>query len=122
MIINLIFDPSTNNAPNGFKAEIQTAANMLQQSFNDNVTINIRVGWGEINDHPITPSKGSLSYALGGPNYGAYLSYTELRSALTNANEPRSADDSAAIASLVNSNSAFPHSANSFFVASAQQT
>ena len=36
MIIHLIFDPSTNNAPSGFTGEIQTAANLLQQAFVDN--------------------------------------------------------------------------------------
>ena len=121
MIIHLIFDPSTNNAPNGFTGQIQTAANLMQQAFVDNITINIRVGWGEINDQAILPFNGSLSYALGGPSYGAYLSYQNLRNALTSVNEPRSADDSAAIASLPNSNSVFPNSANTFYLASAQE-
>ena len=121
MIIHLIFDPSTINAPNGFTGQIQTAANLMQQAFVDNITINIRVGWGEINDQAILPFNGSLSYALGGPSYGAYLSYQNLRNALTSVNEPRSADDSAAIASLPNSNSVFPNSANTFYLASAQE-
>src|SRR5207245_2670034 len=45
--ISLIADASVAaNAPAGFTAAMQTAANLLQQVFSDNITINLRYGWG----------------------------------------------------------------------------
>src|SRR4029079_9923306 len=39
--INMIADSSVASAPAGFTAAVAAAANMLQQTFSDNITINI---------------------------------------------------------------------------------
>lgn len=47
MNINLIWDSSVANAPAGFEAAIEYAAQYLDSVIADNITVNIRVGWGE---------------------------------------------------------------------------
>ena len=52
MIINLIPDDSVARAPAGFSAIIRAAADLIQQNFTNNITINIRFGWGTWNNRP----------------------------------------------------------------------
>ena len=49
MNINFIYDPSVSNAPAGFITALNTVAQSASQTFTDPITINIRVGWGEVN-------------------------------------------------------------------------
>jgi hypothetical protein len=121
MFINLMFDSSVSGAPQGFTTEIQQAADMLDAAFRDNITVNIKVGWGEINGRTIQPDPrfGGANYALGTTLAGINLSYSALKSDLAAASI--SSSDFTALASLPASNTAFPNAANSFFVASAEE-
>jgi hypothetical protein len=44
MEINLVPDSSVSSAPTGFTAEVQAAANILDQDFPGNYTVNITYG------------------------------------------------------------------------------
>ena len=118
MTINLIADSTVASAPNGFSAAIQSAANILDQAFTDNITINIRYGWGSFNnvvDPSLTGSSGAYANALA----GITVSYATVKSWLQA--DATSANDAAAVASLPATNASFPGGNNNFFVTSAQE-
>ena len=115
--INLIADSSVASAPSGFVTAVQTAAHVLEQAFTDNVTLNVRYGWGTFNNTTYSPLIGATG-AVGGPVSGDPAAYSTLKSWLTA--DATSTQDSTAIASLPTSNSLLPNQ-NSFFVASAQE-
>jgi hypothetical protein len=48
MQINITYDPSVANAPVGFKTDVMAAVQYLESQFTNPVTINIDVGYGEI--------------------------------------------------------------------------
>src|SRR5205085_5776483 len=77
--INLIADDSVSTAPSGFAAQVAAAAIVLQQAFRDNVTLNIRYGWGTYNN-TVDPSLIGSSGSEGGPVSGDAISYQLLRS------------------------------------------
>jgi Ca2+-binding RTX toxin-like protein len=113
MIINLIPDSSgsVSTAPNGFKEAVQAAANIFDQTFIDNITINIVYGWGTLNgvvDPGLTNSPGAEA-----KSFGDYVAYSTVKSWLTA--DARSSDDSTAVGSLPSSMS------TSVFVGSAQE-
>ena len=111
---NLIADASVASAPSWFVPSIQAAANLLQQTFSDNITLNITYGWGTIGGNPIT----NANTALGGA-YGFNIGYSTVKSWLSA--DAKSADDATAVASLPNASSAFPNSRASFGVSTAQE-
>jgi Ca2+-binding RTX toxin-like protein len=111
LTIHLIWDASTNTAPAGFKTQIQQAANILQADFTDNVTINIRVGWGEVDG----TSLGAQYIAEGGPDYVYNLTYSQVKSWL--GYDGKSADDLKALASLPATN---PHGTATYEISTAQ--
>jgi hypothetical protein len=92
MNINLKFDSFASAAPQSFKNAIQVAANLLDATFIDNITINISVGYGEILGSP-EPSGG----ASAGPISGDFVSYSQVSSWLS---QNASADIQAAVAAL----------------------
>ncbi|MDB5575787.1 MAG: hypothetical protein JWR80_963 [Bradyrhizobium sp.] len=92
--INLVFNASVNNAPAGFVQAVQTAASQIEALFSDSITLNISVGWGEINGQAITRSH----VALGGPNSGHYYTYAQTVSALNG--DRTTPDDFTAVAAL----------------------
>jgi hypothetical protein len=49
MEINITFDSSVSSAPAGFTSAIEYAVSVLDAAFINPVTINIDVGWGEVN-------------------------------------------------------------------------
>jgi len=49
LVINLTFDSSANSAPAAFKTAVTAAAQFFEDNFSNPVTINIDVGYGEIN-------------------------------------------------------------------------
>jgi hypothetical protein len=112
--INLIPDASVAGAPSWFVPSVQAAANILQQTFSDNITLNISYGWGTIGGDPITET----NTALGGA-FGFNIGYSTVKSWL--AADAKSADDAAAIAALPDSTSAFPHNRSSFGISTAQE-
>jgi hypothetical protein len=89
---NLTFDASTAGAPAGF---FTAFANAIQfyQTFSDPITINLHVGWGDINGGPLNP--GNLGQSL--TNQQA-VPYATLKTALIN--DAKTADDATAVASL----------------------
>ena len=99
MLINLVWDSSVSSAPAGFQAAMQTAANIITASFSDNITLNFRVGYGEISNAAGTTSTPiGAGVAEGGPSTGDYVSYSTLRSSLLAS--ASTSDDSTAYASL----------------------
>src|SRR5262249_35262938 len=49
MNINFIYDSSVSSAPAGFITALNIVAQAAQTYFADPITVNIRVGWGEVN-------------------------------------------------------------------------
>jgi hypothetical protein len=92
-VVNIIWDRSVQSAPSGFAASVLAAVKELESDFNDPVTINIDVGYGEMGGSPMTGLGASTSSI-------DYNSYSRLRSAL--AADATTAADASALASLSN--------------------
>ena len=121
MEINLIPDSSVSSAPTGFTAAVEAAANIFDQDFLGNFTVNITYGWGTYDNQTnskLTTANNGIS-SIGGTENSATVSYATVKSWLT-ANATLS-DQQAAVASLAANTSSFPGAANSFFVSSAQE-
>jgi hypothetical protein len=120
MFINLIADDSVSSAPPGFTAAVQAAADIIDSTFSDNITVNIRYGWGTLNnsvDANLVNKGGAVGETLTGD---FNVSYSTLKSWLSSsASALPGGYQAAAVNSLPATNSAFPNSANSFFVSSA---
>ena len=118
-----ISSPTAVSVPrlSGFTAAIQAAANIFDQDFLGNYTVNITYGWGtydgQTNSELTTANNGISS--IGGTENSTTVSYATVRNWL-NANATLS-DQQTAVASLPSNTSAFPGNANSFFVSSAQE-
>src|SRR2546421_298844 len=97
MILNLVYDTSVASAPAGFTSGLDAVVSFFQSTFQDPVTVNIAVGYGEINGQSLDSQAigTSLTYFI---NYN----YSQIRSAL--AADAKSADDATAVASLPQSN------------------
>ena len=117
MNIQLIPDSSVATAPAGFAADVQEAANILDQDFTDNITINIRYGWGTFDN----ASGGGIpaTGAEGGPLDETTITYGQLRTALLD--KPTLANDLSTLASLPVSTAAFPDDDSSFTISSAEE-
>jgi hypothetical protein len=78
LIINLIYDSSVITAPSGFTTALQYVVNYYESVFTNNITINIDVGYGEINGQQLQ------SNALGESEASQYVSasYSSVKSAL----------------------------------------
>jgi len=84
MNINLTFDQPVNTLPAGFVASINAVVQFLDSHFNNPVTINIDVGYGEIDGQPLAP--GALGES---ETFLNEYSYSALRTALiANATSP----------------------------------
>src|SRR5438105_547572 len=81
MPLNLVLDyeSSALAAPQSFRDGMQTAANILDALVRDNITVKIRVGWGDWNNNQDIVSSTA---AEGGDLNGSNVSYTNLRAAL----------------------------------------
>jgi hypothetical protein len=78
-VINLTYDSSTGSAPAAFFTAMTAAVDYLESEFANPVTINVNVGWGEVNN------VGLSSNDLGGSWYNLdSVSYSALRTDLTN--------------------------------------
>jgi hypothetical protein len=102
LTINLIYDASALAAPQSFRDGMQAAANMLEGAFNDNITINIAVGYGEFGGVTLSDqnkSEGNIGYTGNGTNgQGTTETYSGLRTLLLN--HEGSADDVTSVNSL----------------------
>ncbi|GAC1356434.1 MAG: hypothetical protein NVSMB42_15210 [Herpetosiphon sp.] len=92
-LINISWDASVSSAPVGFQSAVIAAAQYLESKFADPVTINISVGYGEVNGTAL--SSGSLGQSL---SYLNSYSYSTLRGSL--AADATSPQDSSFLASL----------------------
>jgi len=77
LVINITYDASVANAPAGFEAVVASVVQFYESEFTNPITLNIDVGWGEID------GQGLLSDALGeSESYLESFSYSQIRSAL----------------------------------------
>lgn len=111
MQINLLYDQSTTTAPNGFKTDMAAAAQYLDQTIANPITLTIKVGWGETGGTSI----GS-ALATGGPDNGIDVTYTQLKGYLA-ANATSNADG-VSVAHLPAGN---PTTSGVFYVTTAQE-
>jgi len=90
---NLTFDGSTVGAPAGFFTAFTDAVQFYQTTFVDPITINLVVGWGQIDGSPLRP--GNIGQSL---TNQTNVPYSSLLSALLH--DAESPDDATAVASL----------------------
>jgi hypothetical protein len=81
--LNLEFDSQAQSAPAGFEAAMQEAANILDALVVNDITVNIAVGYGELNGNAYT----STGIASASPNVVYQDSYSQVRQDLAN-NDP----------------------------------
>src|SRR5258708_13133239 len=93
MNLVLSYENSALAAPQSFRDAMQAAANILDSLILNNITVTIRVGYGDWNNQFSVPSTA----AEGGDLNGSNVSYTNLRAALA------SHETSAADQTFVNS-------------------
>ena len=92
-VINIAWDSSVAAAPSAFKAGVMSAVQFLEDQFTDAVTINIHVGYGEVNGQSLgSTALGESTSPL------TSITYANLVTALKA--DASSAADSLAIASL----------------------
>ena len=94
LTFNLTFDASTAAAPAGFFTAFNDAIQFYQTTYSDPITINLHVGWGEINGGSLQP--GLLGESR--TNQRGFFTYDQMKTALTN--DATSAADATAIANL----------------------
>src|SRR6185437_8991044 len=84
MQIDVTFDQSISNLPAGFVSAIDYVVNYYNTHFTNNVTINLHVGYGEIDGQALA------SGALGESEAANYVSesYSSVRNALIGKNAP----------------------------------
>jgi hypothetical protein len=100
---NITFDASVNSAPTEFKTTVLNVANFYAQTFSDNVTVNLTVGFGEVGGNALP------SNALGASlTYLASTSYKSLVGALK-ADMTSSADHSSVASLPSNDPTSFGH-------------
>jgi len=121
MEINLVPDSSISSAPAGLTAAVQAAANVFDEDFPGDYTINISYGWGTFDNVPYAPltDPNSGDFSVGGPVDSEYVNYAQLKGWLTD--HATSSDQKTAVASLPASNTAFPGGADTFYVSSAEE-
>ena len=70
MNINLIFDQADGALPAGFKNAVNAVAQFFNNTFSDPITLNINVGFGEVNGHALSSGAiGQSSFSLIGTTY-----------------------------------------------------
>ncbi len=83
MIINLIYDAAAQAAPQSFRDGVNAAADMLEDHFLDDITININVSYGTYAGTALpnqNTSEGNIG--AGGSGVGVSESYSDLRDLL----------------------------------------
>ena len=91
-MLNIVLDyeASALAAPQSFRDAVQAAANILDSSIYDNITVTIQVGYNDW-DNGVISNLGAS--AVGGDSSGSYVSYSALRNALAS-HETSSLDQS----------------------------
>jgi len=93
LVFNVTYDASTANAPAEFAASFANVLRSYQAMYSDPITINLQVGWGEINGRAL--SAGNLGQSQ--TNQQA-VSYAALKTAMSQ--DSKSAADALAVSSL----------------------
>ena len=106
MQINVSYDQSAGSLPAGFTAGISSAVIFFESQFTNPITINLHVGYGELNGSAL-PSKALAA----SQTFLSSYSYAQLRNALVSS--ASSSDDKTAVASLPTSD---PTNGGHFFV------
>jgi hypothetical protein len=109
--INVTYDASVGSAPAGFKQAVDAAVQFFDATISSQITINIAVGFGEVDGQAMTAGEVGASFA---PS-GFALNYSEMRNALGSA--ATSPDDMAAMQALPFTD---PTGGGDFYVTSAQ--
>jgi hypothetical protein len=110
LVFNITYDASVSSAPAGFTSAISDVVNYYESVFNDPITVNIDVGWGEVAGQALaTGAIGESETNLG------VFSYSQVKTAL--AADAKSADDAIAVAGLPGSD---PTGGGSFVLATAE--
>lgn len=94
LVFDVTYDPSVVSAPAAFQTAFQDAINLYQTTYTDPITININVGWGEIDGNPLNP--GNLGQSR--TNQPGNFTYSQVRGALIS--DAKSAADFQAISTL----------------------
>src|SRR5262245_29646914 len=98
MLINVIYDQNPNTLPVGFTTVVAAVVQFFETEFTNPITINLHVGYGEVQGLPLFP--GALGESLPLVNF-VPSSYSLLRAALLA--HATSSDDITAVATLPNS-------------------
>jgi hypothetical protein len=80
MNVHIVFDSSAQSAPAGFQSAVLAAASIIDAALTDNITVNIAVGYGEINGTTLTNQSGAEGNVAG----GNLFSYSQVRTLLSN--------------------------------------
>ena len=93
----ITYDSSVNSCPQvaAFKACVAAVANFYDSAFNDPITVNLHVGFGEVQGQLLPPGSGAASISDYTPQQ---YTYAQIRAALTK--DAMSGNDKIAIASL----------------------
>ena len=83
LTFNVTYDSSVSSAPLGFQSAFQDAINFYQTSFSNPITINLNVGWGEVNGSTI--GSGALGESS---SNGIGATYIQVRNALSSVGAP----------------------------------
>ena len=111
LVFNITYDSSTAGAPADFFTAFNYAANFYQSAFSDPVTINVQVGWGQINGGSLTPGDlgQSLTFQQG------FYTYSQMKTALIG--DAKTDSDALAVANLPVS---YPVSGSNFVMSNAE--
>ena len=93
LTFNLTYDSSTTNAPAAFFSAFQYAINFYQTNYTDPITINLQVGWGQINGQSLSP--GNLGQSS---TFQRSYTFSQIKSAFST--DAKSASDATALAHL----------------------
>ena len=110
MIINITYDASVNSAPTAFKTAVSAAVQFLENIFINPITINIDVGFGEVNGQALDNGALGESETL----FNNYT-YTQVRTALVQ--NAKSADQISAANSIPATD---PTNGGNYWVATAE--
>jgi hypothetical protein len=93
VIINASFDSSVSLAPSGFITAVNAVIQFFEDNFNDAITININVSYGEVGGQSLPPGAIGASITSIGSS-----TYSQIKTRL--AADAKTADDSSSVASL----------------------
>ncbi|HEV2328088.1 MAG TPA: NF038122 family metalloprotease [Verrucomicrobiae bacterium] len=111
LTFNLTYDSSTASAPAGFFTAFTDAIDFYQNTYDNSITINMDVGWGEIDGRSL--NTGDLGQSQ--TDQQGFYSYSQIVTAFANNNT--SAADATALANLP---AAYPVSNAQFVMANAE--